>query len=73
MGDVMGGRRVVVAPWGDPFGWRPAVYRLVEDGEEFVREGSTSLVCLVEAFNPDVVILVVPETLLCLRGASGVL
>ena len=60
-------KKVIVAPWGNPFGWRPANYRL--DGEEGtvieVRDKNTSLSCLVKALCPDEVILVIPETLLC--------
>lgn len=57
---------IIVAPWGNPFGWRQATYSLLEEGRRItVRDKNTSLACLVKALRPDRVILIIPETVLC--------
>ncbi|GEM_PF-6766214 len=57
---------VIVAPWGNPFGWGAATYSLSEEHREVtVRDRRTSLACLVEALEPDAVVVIIPETVLC--------
>lgn len=53
---------VLVAPWGNPFGWKTARYRLSGSDKEV--EGVTSTLLLLEEISPDIVIISVPETLL---------
>jgi len=56
---------VILAPWGNPFTWDEAVYRLSWRDKVIEERGKTSLACLAKALEADVIVVLVPETLLC--------
>ncbi|PNV77269.1 MAG: TIGR01897 family CRISPR-associated protein [Thermoproteota archaeon] len=57
--------RILIAPWGNPFSWREAIYRLSESDRRVKGVTSTSL--LAKELSPDLIIVSVPETLLSVR------
>ena len=61
---------VVLAPWGDPFGWGKAKYRIRADNGTSLTS-KTSLIPLIEEFDPDLVMVMIPETLSCLSPRSS--
>jgi CRISPR-associated protein Csx1 len=56
---------VVISTWGNPFIWKEANYRL--SGLDISVRGVTTLYLLIKAFSPDLVLVMVPETLLCVK------
>mgnify|MGYP000716384020 CR=1 FL=1 len=56
---------VLLAPWGNPFTWGEAVYRLSGKDKVVEEKGRTSLACLTKALEADIIVVLVPETLLC--------
>ncbi len=58
--------KLLIAPWGNPFTWKEANYRL---WDKITRE-VTTLSSLTEHFNPDKTLIFIPETLLCQRSRS---
>jgi len=58
-------RSVVVSTWGNPFIWKEADYKLSGSGINV--KGVTTLYLLIKAFSPDLVLVMVPETLLCVK------
>jgi len=56
---------VLLAPWGNPFTWGEAVYRLSGKDKVVEEKGRTSLACLAKALEADIIVVLVPETLLC--------
>jgi len=65
MGDSEG-PKILVAPWGNPFEWKEAVYHF--NGKEF--RAKTTLLPMMEVLKPDKVILIIPETLSCVSERS---
>jgi CRISPR-associated protein Csx1 len=59
----MSKRSIIVATWGNPFEWRKASYRLT--GSEKKVESVTSLSLLMEELSPDLAVVFIPETLVC--------
>ena len=59
----------ILAPWGDPFRWSEANYR-VKTGSGTSFRSRTSLIPLVKEFNPNLVMVMIPETLSCLSPSS---
>ena len=59
----------VLAPWGDPFRWREAKYR-VKTGSGTSLKSRTSLIPLIKEFDPNLVMVMIPETLSCLAPSS---
>ena len=61
----MCGKSVVISTWGNPFIWKEANYRL--SGLDISVRGVTTLYLLIKALSPDLVLVMVPETLLCVK------
>ena len=59
----MSRRSIVIATWGNPFEWGKAYYRLTESGNKV--ESVTSLYLLMEKLSPNLTVVLVPETLIC--------
>jgi CRISPR-associated protein Csx1 len=59
----MGRRSIVVATWGNPFEWGKAYYRLAESENKV--ESVTSLSLLMEELSPNLTVVLIPETLIC--------
>jgi len=56
-------RSVIFATWGNPFIWNEANYRI--SGSKTSVKGVTTIYLLIKELSPDLVVLMVPETLLC--------
>jgi CRISPR/Cas system-associated protein Csx1 len=64
----MGRRSIVVATWGNPFEWGKAYYRLAESENKV--ESVTSLSLLMEELSPNLTVVLIPETLICVDAVK---